>query len=104
MKLREDLSAFLFLFELAKDCSSTQAFSVGVYLARVLEKPLHRVDFLWCILQLLLQRFDAEVAGKQKLGLRYLHLAFYWQRLDGDLVSLVLHYPCPCSLYQPLEN
>ena len=49
MKLREHFSAFLFLFNLPKNLSRTQAFPIRVYLARVFEKPLHCVDFLGCI-------------------------------------------------------
>ena len=43
------------------------------------------------------------VTGKN-LGLKYLHLGFYRQRLDGDLVLRAVHYPCPWPLYQPSEN
>lgn len=102
-KLREHFSTFLFLFELSKNLSCSQAFPIRVYLARVFEKPLHRVDFLRCILQRILQRNRIVVTGKNS-GLKYLHLAFYWKRLNGDLVRLGVHDLRPWSLYQPSEK
>ena len=61
MKLCEHFPAFLFLLKLPENLSRTQAFPVRVYLARVLEKPFHGVDFLGCILQLILHRIGVVV-------------------------------------------